>query len=310
MNQKLTHRIVFDLGHDPGEFVLYPGGNAFYFDEGMESAISSAGIPHDPDELEDLFWPWIKPDIRRAIQSFKNRSSRQTEPLTDREKDHINKIVHPFDKRRTHYLKFGNMDQGPVEIMPAVLFKDHIHRCRDEIEQYFMRQESLLKAHELKSYVFSVFDLQSFFSGMLAKKMPQALNQEKVDTHFLKELCRLNASVFNKRTRLDPYLIRYVVMFFDHPYDRTKLLDDLSQEFIYRHSFHTPPKFLPNIPLRNALKIFNITKKELNTMTKKHLARLYRKRSRHVHPDTGGSHDNFIKLNNAYDRLLEKFNPH
>lgn len=306
IDDQLTFRDLFDLGPDPSVFIKYAGGNGFYFDETMEEAISEAGDGFDADELEDLFWPWIKPDIRRAVETFRNRSSKSVrKKLTDREKDQISACVHNFDKRRTHYLKFGNMDQGPVENMSAVLFKDHVHQSRDEIEQSFLKQEFTLKARELKSYVYTVFNLQRFFDGFMAKKMPHALDQEKVDEYFLEEICRLNTELFNNNTRLDEYMRRYVIMFFDHPYAGTTLLDDFARDFMSRHRVFTPrPE--KSITTRNACKIFNITKTALATMTQKHLTKLYRGLARQVHPDTGGSHEKFVELNNAYETLLQK----
>jgi hypothetical protein len=303
IDSQLTFRDLFDLGSDPSLFVKYPGGNAFYFDEKMEDILSESGADYDSDEIEDLFWPWIRADIRRAIETFKSRSSnKHHKNLTKREKNQIAAQVHNFDKRRTHFLKFGNMDQGPVENMPAVLFKDVIHQSRDEIEQYFLKQEFSLKPHELKSYVYTVFDLQSFFSDFMAKTMPHVLDQEKVDEYFSKEICRLNIELFNKDTHLDEYMIRYSIMFFDHSYADTTLLDDFAKSFMSRHRFFKPrPK--KSITTDKACKIFNITKKELKTMTKKNLSKLYRRLARQVHPDTGGSHEEFVKLNNAYQRL-------
>jgi hypothetical protein len=301
----LTFRDVFDLGTDPSEFIHYPGGNAFYLDEQMEAAVAERVVDYDTDELEDLFWPWIRPDIKRAVETFRNRSFKSTSPkLTAREKQDLAARIHTFDKRRTLYLKFGNMDQGPLENMPATLFKDHDLRSRDEIEHAFVKQEFALKAHELKSYVYTVFDLHRFFSGFMAKKMPHALDQEKVDDFFLKEICRLNKELFNKETQLDDHMIRYMIMFFDHQYANTTLLDDFARDFMARHRFFTPrPE--KSITIRNACTIFNITKKELATMTRQHLTKLYRGFARQVHPDTGGSHEKFVELNNAYEVLLE-----
>jgi hypothetical protein len=306
IDDQLTFRDLFDLGSDPSLFIKYPGGNAFYFDEDMENAISRSGADYDPDKLEDIFWPWIKLDIRRAIETFRNRSYRNAHTkLSPREKDRIAARVHYFDKRRTLYLKFRGMDQGPVENMPAVLFKDLVHQSRDEIEQHFLKQEFSLKPHELKSYVYTVFDLQIFFSGFMAKKMPHALNQEKVDSYFLKTICRFNKNLFNKKTHLDEYLIRYVIMFFDHHYANTTLLDDFARDFMFRHRFFkpTPQK---SISTANACKIFKITNKEFKAMTKENLTKLYRRLARQVHPDTGGSNEQFVKLSNAYEGLLEK----
>ena len=306
LKDQLTYRDLFDLGSDPAKFIKYAGGNAFYFDEAIDEALFKADADYDSDELEDLFWPWIKPDIKRAIDTFRNRSSDSNyKKLDKRQKEYISSQVHSFDKRRAHFLKFGNMDQGPLENMPAALFKDLVFQSRDEIEQRFLREEFALKPKELKSYVFTVFDLQSFFSGFMAKKMPQVLDQNKVETYFLKEICKRNKKLFDKETHLDEYLIRYIIMFFDHTYADTTLLDDLTRDFMARHRFFKPPP-RKSITTRKAYKIFNLTRKQLRTMTRKCLTGKYRKLARKVHPDTGGSHEKFVELNDAYETLLEK----
>ncbi|MCP3875310.1 MAG: J domain-containing protein [Desulfobacteraceae bacterium] len=306
IENQLTHRDLFDLGPDPSMFIKYAGGNAFYFDEAIEDALFEANADYDADDLEDIFWPWIRLDIRQAIDTFRNRSSKNNDKkLSAAQKDQIVSQVHYFDKRRAHYLKFGAMDQGPIENMPIILFKDLILQSRDEIEQHFLKQEYSLKPRELKSYVYTVFNLQSFFSSFMAKRMPHALDQNKVEDYFLQEICTLNKKFFHKETHLDDYLIKYVIMFFDHTYADTTLLDDFAKDFMSRHRFYKPrPK--KSISTYTACKIFKIKKKELQTMTKKHLTGIYRKIARQVHPDTGGSHENFVALNNAYQTLLEK----
>ena len=304
---RLTFRDLYEIGPDPSAVIRYPGGNAFYFDETMEAALAASGVVYDSDELEEIFRSWLRPDIREALESFMNRSYRNTrKKLTEAEKQEILKTVPDFDKRRAHYLRFGSMDQGSVENMPAVLFQNHAHKSRDEIEQQFFRQESSsLKAREVKSYVYAVFDLQRFFQGMLAKKMPQALDQDRVDEYFLMEICRINEAVYKRDKDLDRHLIRYLIMFFDHPYADTTLLDDLAKDFMNRHRVFSP-KPANSLTLENACKLFDISREDLRTMTRKHLTRRYRKLARQVHPDTGGSHEKFVDLNKAYEILLEK----
>ncbi len=305
LDNELTFRDLYDLGPDPSGVILYPGGNSFYFDEKMENALAESGAVYDSDELEEIFRPWLRPDIRQALDTFMNRSSRSAKKkLSETQKKEILRMVPNFDKRRAHYLKFGNMDQGPVENMPAVLFLNHIHKSRDEIEQQFFRQESFLKARELKSYVYAVFDLQRFFQGMLAKKMPHALDQDRVDEYFLKEICRMNKAIYNRVEKLDDHLIRYVIMFFDHAYAGTTLLDDLANDFMNRHR-DFKPKPVKSVTLENACNLFDIKPEELKALTKKQLTRRYRNLARQVHPDTGGSHEKFVELNNAYETLLE-----
>ncbi len=304
IGDQLAFRDLFDLGQNPSFYIKYPGGNAFYFDEELEDTLSTLGAAYDEDHLEDLFWPWLRPDIKRAVETFRGRGA-QRPKLTETEKNLILSSTHPFDKRRIHYLKYASMDQGPVENMPATLFKDLVNNCRDEIEQRFLRMERNLKAHELKSYVYTSFNLQSHFQSFMAKTMPHALDQKKVDTFFVKELCRCNKTLFNKTNYLDAYMLRYAIMFFDHQYAHTSLLDEFSQDFMHRHRFHQPVP-LKSVPIRIACKIFDITRKQMRTLTRSQLTRLYRKKARKVHPDTGGSHEKFVELNDAYKTLMEK----
>jgi hypothetical protein len=304
VNNRLGYLNLFDLGSNPARFIKYPGGNAFYIDEAIEDALTSLGIEYDTDELEDLFWHWLDPEIKYAVRHFRNRSDR-IKNRSAHDYEGLTTDIQPFDKRRMHFLKFGSMDQGPVANMPPALFKDLAYQSRDEIEQGFLRQESILKPHEVKSYVYTIFDLQSFFSSFMAKKMPHVLDQKKVEAHLLEEICRVNSLLFNKKNELDGYLKRYLIMFFDYQYADTTLLDDLAKDFMFRHHFYTP-KPPPNIPVRNALKIFKLTQKEFRQMDKKELTQHYRNLARNCHPDVGGSHDACVELNTAYESLLER----
>jgi hypothetical protein len=303
------HHDLFDLGPFPGAWINYPGGNAWYLDENLEAAVSRACRKFDPDTLEELFWPFVRPDIRQAVAFFRNRpgsSGSSVNPrLTAAEKQEISRLTHAFDKRRTHFLKFGNMDQGPLPNMPAVLFKDLQKKSRDEIEQGFMDQEKKLESTDLKSYVYTIFDLQSFFQGALAKQMPHALDQHKVETFFLKEICRINKDLFGLTSHLHAYMVRYLIMFFDNDYAHTLLLDEMERAFRFRHrSFNPPsPKAFSG---RKARSIFKITQEEFKNLNKRGLRKIYRRLAREHHPDRGGSHDQFVEINDAYQILVGK----
>jgi hypothetical protein len=309
-NGELDFRDLFDLGSDPSDFIIYPGGNAFFIDEVVENALKKADANFNYDMLEDLFWPWVRPEIKRAVETFRNRSFSNTKSginpkMNDQEKTCIDKSVHSLDKRRIHFLKFGNMDQGPLENMPKVLFKSLMGKSRDEIEQYFMALESVLKMHDLKSYVYTIFNIQEFFQGFMAKKMPHVLDQKKVDEYFIRQLCRINKEVFHKDQGLDEYLRRYALMFFDHEYAHTSLLEELYNDFRFRHRFHKSPTPKEFFHKSRALKIFNLTSQEFKTMDKSSLLKVYRKLAHEHHPDKGGSNEQFIEINNAYKSLLK-----
>ncbi len=305
------HRDLFELGADPTIYIRYPGGNAYYIDDRIREELDHLGVRVGEDELEELFWPFVKPSIRRAVENFRRRSVSGIgrRGLSAEETETIRRAIHPFDKRRWHYLKFGNMDQGPLMRMPPVLFKQLLGKSRDEIEQLFLSAERVLEETEWKSYVYVAFDLQRFFSGFLAKKMPHVLDQARIDDHFIAEICHLNRILFDGSATVEKglhtYLIRYASMFFDHEFAHSPLLDEMVQDFIYRHHFHRPPTPEPTVDLDAAVGIFGIRAADLPTMTRKGLMRRYRRMAHQFHPDKGGSAEKFVLLQEAYQRLLQ-----
>ncbi|MFN2435922.1 MAG: J domain-containing protein [Desulfotignum sp.] len=297
---------ICTLGPQPGAWIDYPGGNAWHLCPELVRRITKQAGQFDSEELEDLFWPYVRSDIRQATAHFRERGKTSAyRRMTRKEKEAVVRSTHAFDKRRAHFLKFGNMDQGPLVNMPPALFRKLQGKCRDQIEQEFIHQESRLNHRELKSYVYTIFDLQRFFKGFLAKKMPHALDQDKVDAFFIQEVCDLNTGLFRQPGHLNDYLIRYVIMFFDHPYGESVLLEEMEQDFRFRSRFfHQPPK--PAVSGSRAREIFNLTAAELKTMDKRSLTRKFRKLARKHHPDKGGSQDKFVELSEAYQALLEK----
>lgn len=309
-NGKLTFQDLADLGNNPSLFIEYPGGNAFYIAESLVDYLEDSGVEVDPDLLESLFWPFLTPRVRRTVETFHSRS-RKTAKRTRKEEEDLQRSIPSFDKRRLHYLRFGTMDQGPVEAMPTAIMKDLAGKCRDEIEQYFLRQEANLEPTELKSYVFAAFDLHRFFMGILAKKMPQALDQERVDRYFLEEICNLNEKLFpapsaSGVSSLHPYLVRYLICFFDHEYLHTTLLDEYAKDFMARHRFFKPAPPKPLVSLDKAAAVFGLNRDEVAGLTRKSLTQRYRQLAHTHHPDKGGSPERFVELNEAFQRLMRK----
>jgi hypothetical protein len=263
--------------------------------------------------MEDIFWPFLKPGIRRALESFreKARAMRTRAGIQPEEEERIRTHVSGFDKRRVHYLRWGQIDQGRIEQMPARLFKWLLGKSRDEIEQYFLGVEQCLQPHEIKTYTYVIFDLQRFFSESCAKKMPQGLDQNRVDEHFLEEICRLNrdASFWageNVGGTLHEYLIRYVVMFFDNDYGPDASLQDYIKEFMNARRFRRAPARKRSVSVDEASTLFGVKKETLSAITKRGLTRLYRRMAQKLHPDKGGEHEKFIQLTEAYQALLRK----
>jgi hypothetical protein len=97
-----------------------------------------------------------------------------------------------------------------------------------------------------------------------------------------------------------------VCWFFDHDYAESRYLDQLVYDWMARHRDFTPPKPKPSMAISEALSVMGLTQKELSGLTVKSLTRHYRKMARKFHPDTGGGHNRFIKLNQAFEDLLRK----
>jgi hypothetical protein len=306
----LRNRDLFDLGVNPSRYIVYPGGNAYYIDEVVEDRLRSFGIETTSDELDDIFWRFLKPEIRRAVEHFRRRGTSRRAKLNRAEEGKIRMQVHLFDKRRIHYLKYGSMDQRRIVRTPPKLFGVLLEKSRDEIEQYFMEKERSLEPSELKTYVYVIFDLQRFFTETIATIMPQGLDQRKVDEYFLNEICRLNSNRsfwagMNLEGKLHDYLIRYVIMYFDSEYGRGSFLDDYIRNFMNSRRFYRAPPKKSTVSLDEASAIFGVKQDSLKKMTRRGITRLYRRMAQKLHPDKGGDHEKFIKLTEAYQELLK-----
>ncbi|UCD80649.1 MAG: J domain-containing protein [Desulfobacterales bacterium] len=304
-------RDLFDLGPDPTRYIIYPGGNAFYIDEVIEDRLSELETDVTPDELEDIFWRFVRPEIKRVLEPFRLRQDRHR--ANRRKKLPAEKVetpLHIFDKRRVHFLKFGRADQRFIERLPQKMFRVLFNKSRDEIEQGFMDMEAALVPREYKTYTYTIFNLQQFFYESYSKNHPEMLSQEKVDAHFIKQICRLNTDRnfwggMKTGDRLHDYLIRYVLMHFDYDYAASSFMEDYLRQFINSRRDYRPPFKSTALTLKNASAIFGESKEALKKMSRKELARLYRRKAQQLHPDKGGNHKKFIKLTEAYHALLK-----
>jgi hypothetical protein len=304
-------RDLFDLGPDPTRYIVYPGGNAFYIDEVIEDRLADLGSDVIPDEMEDIFWRFIRPEIRRVLEPFRRRQDRhranrrKTKPA-----DKIEAPPHIFDKRRLHFLKFGLTDQRHIERMPQKLFRPLLNKSRDEIEQGLMDMEAALAPREYKTYTYVIFNLQQFFYESYAKNHPEMLGQEKIDAHFIEQICRLNSdhqfwAGMKTGDRLQDYLVRYVLMYFDHEYAPSSYMEDYLRQFINSRRDYRPAFKSAALTLKNASAVFGETGEALNKMSRREIVRLYRRKAHKLHPDKGGDHRQFVGLTEAYHELMK-----
>ena len=302
---------LLELGDDPGSYIVYPGGNAFYIDQVIEEHITKMGAKANPDEIEDIFWPFVDPEIRRVLEPYRSREKRHYANRVKRKPAvKIESRLHMFDKRRMHYLKLGRTDQRDIGRLPVNFFRILHNKSRDEIEQTLMVMETELSPREYKIYAHVIFEIEQFFLGAYIRKTPQALNPDEVDAHFIEQICRLNAdSTFwagmKTSKNLHRYLIRYVLMFFDHEYSSRSFIEDYIRQFMNSHRDHRAPYKNSAYVMKRASTAFGESREMLEKMSRKEIASLYRLKAMKLHPDKGGAHDEFVNLTKAYHELLK-----
>ena len=302
-------RDLYDLGRSPSHYIQYPGGNSYYIDEKIGEHLDNLGLVYDLFELEELFWPFLRKDIRQKIEPFHCRGQRKGRRTGNR-KDIGSHEIHIFDRRRLYYLRCGAVDQRRINGVPLRHFFPLKNKSRDEIEQYFIQLEKCLHPREYKQYVYVIFDLQRKFVASAARYIPHALDREEMDRSFLKDLCRLHCDEifwagFHLDEKLHEYLVRYALMFFDYEFDGASAWEEYLQNFINSKRFYRPPT-ASKIVMAEVVEIFGVAEEALQAMDKAELTKLFRQRAHDLHPDKGGEHDDFVKLIEAYKELVRK----
>ncbi|MCF8143661.1 MAG: J domain-containing protein [Deltaproteobacteria bacterium] len=307
-------RQLMDLGPDPEQHVVYPGGNSFYVDQVLEERLQAKGSPVDSDALEALFMPFIDPRIRRIVEMFqrpKNRSGRHSRLNRD-ELMAAQQRLHPFDKRRLHYLRCGRVDIGNLDARPWKFLNILLDKSRDELEHLLEEMERDLPPHEMGDYIYTALHMQRHFSHLLTRHHPAFLGSEKLDAYLLEDLCQLNRDpeFFMGVGRYDPdtlhpYLTKYLILYFDNPFDPQNIWQETVEDFIRKHRFHSPPRsrapeFMPEV---EACRCLGILPEDFKKMDRKALRRCYRRRAKESHPDQGGDEGTFIQITQAYERL-------
>jgi len=304
-----------DLGTDPGKYIMYPGGNSFYFKETIEEALKEKGAKFPPDELERVLMPFVDPYIRRVVQRFEKPSSvmERWKGFSSDELLKLQRELHSFDKRRICYLRTGQVNMGNLEARPWKFLNVLLEKSRDEIEQFMEEMEQVLRPDEIRPYLFTALQLQTHFRHLLTRNHPAALDPEKVDHYFLEDLCRLNkderffrgVEIRNFDT-LHPYLTRYLILYFDNAFDYRSIWDEYLGDFIGRHQYDRPHRYNKSISRteQEACKCLGISVEEFAKMNRRELIRCYRRCAKVAHPDKGGDKDRFVRIKGAYECLL------
>jgi phage-related protein len=265
------------------------------------------------EDLEQIFWPFLDPAVRRIIRNHApRRSGKGGKRIARSELAHVQKDLHIFDKRRLYFLRYGSAELREMSSRPMRVYNRLLEKSRDEIEQMIEGMEPTLRQTERRAYTYFIFDLQRFFSSPLARRYPQAMDPDVMDEAFLEEVCRLQADkgLFPDQERadgLDPVLVRYVIMYFDNEFQVPNAEWDYVQDFMRRHRGHRRPvRRRPRLGLEEACKALDIDPALVQHFSLKQLAQQYRKKALECHPDQGGTHEQFISLTRAYKDLLTR----
>jgi hypothetical protein len=306
-----------DLGPDPEEYIEYGGRNSFYFKEVLEETLLAKGARYSDDELEALFKPFLAPDIRRIVEMFQKRDRHPSKwrACTEEVLLRCQNQLHSFDKRRLHYLRFGRVDIGNLEGRPWKFLNILLEKSRDEIEHTLQAMEQELPPHEIRPYLYTALELQTHFRHLLIRNQPVALDPEKVDHFFLEDLCRLNRDEkffrgvsHADRSFLHPYLVRYLVLYFDHVFDARSVWDGYVEDFMWRHQFYRTPRSAGRISTteQEACRCLGICPEDFRDMDRHALTRCFRQRAKETHPDTGGDEVAFVEIREAYECLMRR----
>ena len=301
----LKSRDLFHLGTDPSRYIIYPGGKGYYFDEVLEETLRELGLNPTQDELDGIFWDFLDPEIQRVIQGFERKT--KTPPSGP---DTVGQEFHLFDKRRIHFLRFGSMDQQDIQRMPDKFFRALNAKSRDEIEQYFMQEERIIRPRELIRYLSVIFGLQQHLVYSMPDQMAGNAQQERVDTLFIESVCALNQdntfwTGMPMTGDLQGYLRRYVILYFDMAVQQSPSIPRYLHEFMNRHRSYRPPQKV-RLNMAEASRLFETPWENLRQMDGNAFTRLYRKQALKFHPDQGGSQKTFVKLTKLYKNLMKK----
>ncbi|MHC1728669.1 MAG: J domain-containing protein [Syntrophobacteraceae bacterium] len=297
-----------DLGANPSDYIEYPGGSGFFLKPIIEENLQKMGVSFESDELEYIFKPFLRPEIRLVIERF-NRVHRRREKVSCNLEDlaQSQRAIHIFDARRLYYLRFGRMDSGELGMKNWKFLNVFLCKSRDEIESMLERMELQLPPGEYATYVYASLGVPLFFSQYM-RDYPSALDTEKLDDHVVGELCRLDRDedFFLGVERdngggLHPYLRKYAWLYFDFEFQ----VETWFEGFHSARGFgQMAPPVRPAVSIEEAYAMFGISSEQFTKMSSKELTRLFRRKAKKSHPDKGGEHEDFLKLSEAYEHLI------
>ncbi|HFC98294.1 MAG TPA: hypothetical protein ENJ40_07555 [Thermosulfurimonas dismutans] len=292
-------RDLLCLGEDPSLYLRYPGGRSFYVDEALEEALRAQGIETDQWELEEIFFRFVRPEIREYLRPYIYRSRPSGERLEREEALRVQARIHPFDRRRTIFLKFGGPRSEALLKRPLPFLYRMRDKSRDEIEQLLWTQEDRLRPREIVPYIYYAFALAEKFPSLLTRHLPEARLQEELDQAFLEALCDLARDEeyrmgLSEEEVLREYLSRYVILYFDATEAQRRIFEERQRGSWARRE-----------AIFRAARYFGLSPETLERMSRREILALFRARAKSLHPDRGGDKEAFILLRRIFEELME-----
>lgn len=300
----LKARTLMDLGEVPARHILYTGRHAFSFNPAIEERLHEMGVRFETEELETLFKPFLKPETQIILDRY---ASRRKSRRRAGDASPGPGCVHIFDARRLYYLRFARTDSGELGTRHWKFLDIFLGKSRDEIECLIEDMERDLPPRESANYVYAALGIALRVAPFL-RDHPSALGQDVLDGHIMDALCAVDSdkAFFSGVDRasgdaLHPYLQKYAWLYFDSDFHHEAAWPDPFR--LWQRAARQPaPR--PSVSLETACAVFEIAVRDFRSMSRREFMRLYRRKAKKIHPDTGGEHEEFVRLAEAYERLL------
>lgn len=291
----LVAETLLDLGAHPERLVRFERFGVIYEPEVLDGL---ASFDLDMEALDQAFSLFAPHGFSPSESSKPWTRTR----LTRTEEDAI-RAVPAFDRRRIAYLRSGEMNLSRIDEVNPRLFRRLPHQCRDEREQMFWRMEADLPKREYRSYIHAIFNLQRHFAERVARHMPESLDLERLDEAFLHEFCLLwEDKSFDPHGQARENLRRYACMHFDFDFAPTDPFRRIFEEFM--NDFRQHRKTRPAPSPEQVRELFGLTMAEIRRMSRREFAKVFREKAMSAHPDKGGDHEHFVRLLDAYKRIV------
>lgn len=294
----LDYEVLADLGGDPARLVAFTRFGIVYAEELLE-ALACHDL--DMDELDEVFG-FLAPRGFEPRAARPRPWTRTTMTLTQ---EQLILELPAFDRRRMAYLRSGEVNLSRIDEVNPKLFRILVGKCRDEVEQMFLRMERELPVHEARTYVYAVFNLQRHFASLSARIMPESLEERLVDEAFLCEYCALekNSEIWGGHEgAARVYLRRYAIMHYDHAFGPDPTFARIFQNFMNDFRRHKP-RAKPVTPER-VHALFGLSMGQIRALSRREFARIFRRKAMSMHPDKGGDHDAFVELLETYKQIV------